>query len=65
MSVNVATTVWSPSDGNGEYVQGASQALVDSTSVALVDASGVALVDDGTTITPVPQTTWQEDDSEA
>ena len=49
-------TVWAGQEG--EFTQGTSNTLVDSSSIGLVDASGIALADDGTTFTPIQLTTW-------
>lgn len=69
MSTNVPLTVWSPSDGNGEYTVGASSFLVDPVTPTsfIVDPAGTLAspifeVDTGVTLTTIPQTVWQERD---
>lgn len=56
-------TTWQLNNQEGEFISGTSNSLVDSTAVGLVDSSGVALADDGTTFTPLPQTTWSINDT--
>lgn len=57
-------TVWSPRNPDeGEYTQGTANNLADSSGNTLVDATGVSLIDDGTTFTPLPQTTWSVNDT--
>lgn len=57
------TTVWTPPTGEGEYTLGTAATLVDAASNSLADAAGNTLVDNGSTFTPVPITTWSENDT--
>lgn len=56
-------TVWQPNNLEGEFAPGTAIGLVDSSGEQLVDSSGVSLFDDGTTFTPLPQTTWSVNDT--
>jgi len=56
-------TVWQPNLQEGEFTQGTAQGLVDSFGVQLIDGAGTSLYDNGTTYTPVAQTTWSSNDT--
>jgi len=47
-----------------EYSTGTANDIADSSGVLLVDASAVFVVDNGVAISPLPATTWiQQDDN--
>lgn len=63
MAVDVPVTIWSPTDGNGEFSNETPRNIVDTASDNLVDTSGNQIVDTGVVFSGVPVTIWAEDDN--
>lgn len=57
-------TIWSPTDGNGEYTSPGTSFIVDTTGTFLVDTIGNNVVDTGTDLQAIPNTVWTVDDSQ-
>lgn len=62
MPTTVPSTTWAPRTGDGEYSLVVADNIVDASGNRLVDASGVFVVDSDSDFTPVPTTTWSEND---
>lgn len=56
-------TVWLPKSGQGEFTQGSSLNLIDSSGVSLIDSSANTLIDSGSIFNPVVPTIWTENDA--
>lgn len=63
MSTPPPATPWAGGQDQ-EYTTGSPHTLADAAGLQLADAAGATLVDSGVIETPVPETTWTEDDTE-
>lgn len=63
MSSNVPTTIYTPTDGHGEYAATGTLDIVDTTGTFLVDTVGNLIVDTGITFTQIPATVYVENGS--
>lgn len=64
MATNVPVTIWQPTNFNGEMgIQSALNFQTDS-GLNLVTLSGDQLITGTSTYTPLPDTSWIEDDGE-
>ena len=64
MATDIPATVWRNTDGLGEYSSGSAQDVVNNSGIDLVDINGNQVVDTGVMFTQIPDTTWEEDDSQ-
>lgn len=64
MSTNVPVTIWQPSLGNGEMGIGGNENITTLSGLGLTTLSGDFLITLLSTFTPIPGSTWEEDDSE-
>lgn len=63
MSVDVPTTIWSPTSGNGELSL-SNNALIDTESgLDIITESGLSLIIEDSTFTKIPASVWIEDDN--
>lgn len=62
MSTTEAATIWVPSSGEGEFTSGSVNNIVDASGNQLADSSSNLIADSGGIFTPVPATTWTEND---
>lgn len=64
MSTNVPTTIYRPTDGNGEVGQSDSSLIDTEAGLDITTEAGVSLIIEDGSFTQVPASVWSEDDSQ-
>lgn len=60
--MDIAKTIWRPTDGIGEYGLGSNDPIIDPMGNFLVDPSGNQIVSPDGTFTNIPKTVWISED---